>query len=137
MTTAAPGFAWRARVHVDVAEPIEYGPDVGGMRRVVPIVGGEVAGEWVGQILAGGADWQTVLDDGSVLISARYPVRLIGVGDVVFDVRGARSAIGTTSDFCTTLIIDGPADSNLAKSVYATVGRKSDAGVDYDLFEVT
>ena len=88
MTLVAPAFRWRARVHVDVTEPVEYGADVDGARRVVPIAGGEVSGEWTGRILPGGADWQTVLDDGSVLIQARYPVHLDGVGDVVFDVPG-------------------------------------------------
>jgi hypothetical protein len=131
-----PAFTWRARVHVDVTEPLEYGANVDGARRVVPVVGGEVSGEWTGRILAGGADWQTVLDDGSVLIQARYPVHLDGVGDVVFNVRGARPSGSGAHDFCTSLMIQGPDEATVPRPFYVTVGSKSVTGVDYDVFEV-
>lgn len=136
MTTAAVGFTWRARVRVDVGDPVPLGADVHGQRRLVPIVGGAVTGEWRGRVLSGGADWQTVLADGSVLIDARYPVELDTVGTVVFRARGARDAAASDDTFCTTLVVDGPDDATIVASVYATVGRKSAGQVVYDVFEV-
>lgn len=44
-----------------------------GQRRIIPIIGGEVRGERVnGKILNVGADWQTILDDGTAELVARY-----------------------------------------------------------------
>ena len=44
-----------------------------GQRRIIPIIGGQVSGERVnGKILNIGADWQTVLADGTAQLVARY-----------------------------------------------------------------
>ncbi|MEM7347234.1 MAG: DUF3237 domain-containing protein [Chloroflexota bacterium] len=52
---------------------IELGPGRAGKRRIIPIIGGEVRGERVrGKILNIGADWQTVLPDGTAELVARY-----------------------------------------------------------------
>ena len=47
-----------------------------GERRIVPILGGEIAGpELRGTILPGGADWQLVGIDGAAALEARYTVQ--------------------------------------------------------------
>lgn len=136
MTAAPPAFEWLAHVRVDVGEPQDLGSDISGGRRVVPIRGGEVTGSWTGRILAGGADWQTVLEDGSVRIDALYPVHLDGVGPVLFRVRGARPSNAATDTFCTTLLVDGAAGSAIGRAAYATVGSKVPGRIEYDVFEI-
>lgn len=62
-------------IEADVDAPIEPGDIGAGVRRCMPITGGRVSGAIEGEILPGGADWQTVRTDGTVEIEARYPVR--------------------------------------------------------------
>jgi hypothetical protein len=127
-----PTFAYAASVQVAVAEPIELGTDALGHRRVIPIVGGEVSGGWTGAVLHGGADWQTVLRDGTVLITAHYPVRLDGVGTACFEVRGVRRPY--EPEFCTTLRLTGLPDTELGATTYVTVGAKDGGVVAYDAY---
>jgi hypothetical protein len=63
-----------ARVRVAPAQ--ELGEFGGGRRRVIPILGGEVSGpRLTGQILPGGADWQTIRPDGVTLLRAQYTIQ--------------------------------------------------------------
>jgi hypothetical protein len=72
---ATPTLELLARVRADVEEPQLLGQTLVGERRVVPIIGGEIAGPQLrGQILPGGADWQVVCADGTALLEARYTV---------------------------------------------------------------
>lgn len=58
---------------VELDPIMEVGPGRAGQRRIIPIIGGEVRGERVnGKILNLGADWQTVLPDGTAELVARY-----------------------------------------------------------------
>ena len=59
-------------LELTIAPPIDIG--VGG-RRCMPIVGGRVQGGLEGEVLPGGADWQTILPDGTLEIDARYAFR--------------------------------------------------------------
>lgn len=53
----------------------EMGPGRAGQRRIVPIIGGTVAGPWLsGRILPIGADWQTLLADGLAELDTRYAI---------------------------------------------------------------
>ncbi|HWT32439.1 MAG TPA: DUF3237 domain-containing protein, partial [Microbacterium sp.] len=52
-------------------------------RRVVPITGGRITGAFDGEILAGGADWQTVRADGSIEVDGRYSARSTD-GDLLY-----------------------------------------------------
>ncbi len=53
----------------------EIGPGRGGLRRIVPIVGGTVTGPRLrGRILNLGADWQTIYDDGLSQLDTRYAI---------------------------------------------------------------
>ncbi|PZN33152.1 MAG: DUF3237 domain-containing protein [Proteobacteria bacterium] len=64
-------FVFEVRAHVE--EPLVVGDSVHGLRRIVPIVGGTVAGPKLnGKVLAGGADWQFVRPDGTLSAEAKY-----------------------------------------------------------------
>ena len=56
--------------------PLELGRAPRGRRRIIPITGGTVTGRLTGKVLAGGSDWQTVFEDGTALLEARYPLAL-------------------------------------------------------------
>jgi len=79
MTEFAPptptvGFAFEAQVLIGT--PLDLGMAAGGQKRIVPITGGRVTGErFSGDVLPGGADWQTLRPDGVLDVSARYTVR--------------------------------------------------------------
>jgi hypothetical protein len=76
MPLAAPNLEYVFTATVDLAAPIDMGTTDGQHRRIVPITGGLVSGPRLGGIvLAGGADWQAVLPDGSTRVSARYTLR--------------------------------------------------------------
>jgi hypothetical protein len=58
---------------VELSPIVELGNGRSGQRRIVPIIGGDVRGERInGKILNVGADWQTILPDGTAELVARY-----------------------------------------------------------------
>ena len=59
-------------LRVELGPPMELGDGRAGRRRIIPIVGGTVTGRFAGRILAHGADWQTVFDDGLAELDTRY-----------------------------------------------------------------
>jgi hypothetical protein len=60
---------------VELADPIELGTSARGRRRIIPIIGGTVSGERLaGRILNVGADWQTILADGTAELDTRYSI---------------------------------------------------------------
>ncbi len=60
---------------VELTRPHELGAHGGGVRRIIPIVGGTVTGPQLrGRILDVGADWQSVDGDGIASLDARYAV---------------------------------------------------------------
>jgi hypothetical protein len=62
---------------ISLGAPLELGHAARGRRRVIPITGGTVSGERLqGEVLAGGADWQTIFPDGTVELEARYTLKL-------------------------------------------------------------
>lgn len=64
-------------LNVKVAPAQELGDVGGGRRRVIPIIGGDLTGpDLHGDVLQGGADWQTIRPDGVTLLQARYTVRM-------------------------------------------------------------
>jgi hypothetical protein len=67
-------FVFEVVAQVDA--PLVLGQTPRGLRRVIPILGGTVAGPRLnGTILPGGADWQFVRPDGVLQLEARYTVR--------------------------------------------------------------
>lgn len=67
-------FVFAAQVMVEA--PLHLG-DVGkGVRRIVPIGGGDFSGPHIrGVVLPGGADWQILRSDGVAELEARYTLR--------------------------------------------------------------
>jgi hypothetical protein len=72
-----PSLDFIAEARFDVAAPILLGPGPHGERRVVPILGGRIAGpRLAGEVLPGGTDHQLIRPDGVTEIVARYSLRL-------------------------------------------------------------
>ena len=61
---------------VTVGQPIEIGPTAAGVRRLIPITGGEARGpRLLGRVLPGGADYQILRRDGVTELDARYAIQ--------------------------------------------------------------
>ena len=136
MEIAAPVLRWAGHARVEVSAPVSLGPGPQGERRVVPVTGGRVTGAWDGVVLVGGADWQEVHADGSVTLSARYPVALSDGRTVCFVARGARPAASADGRFRTSLFFEGDTADATSTTVYVADGRKVDGAVEFDIFEV-
>ncbi|WP_020698247.1 DUF3237 family protein [Reyranella massiliensis] len=68
----APGLRFAFAIKAKVGPVQDLGQTARGHRRIIDIVGGEVAGPRLdGEILPGGADWQIVRPDGTIEILAR------------------------------------------------------------------
>ena len=64
-----------ADLTIEVAQPLEIGPTALGIRRVIPILGGQVTGPRLsGIIREGGADFQVLRPDGVTELQARYVI---------------------------------------------------------------
>lgn len=69
-------------VHVD--KPQEVGQTHHGVRRLIPILGGQVQGQgWTARVLPGGADFQLIVNDRMAELDARYTIETDG-GDLIF-----------------------------------------------------
>jgi len=67
------------------------GPSSHGLRRVVPILGGTVAGPRLsGRIVPGGADWQFVRPDGVLSLEAKYTLEADDGALIMVTNRGMR-----------------------------------------------
>lgn len=73
MTT--PELSPLCELVVELGEPIELGPSPRGRRRIIPITGGTASGRIAGEILDLGADWQTIMADGTAELDTRYAIR--------------------------------------------------------------
>lgn len=79
-----PQLRFFAGLSVEVAEPQQVGAVPHGVRRVIPILGGQAQGEgWRGRVLPGGADFQLIVHAGYAELDARYVLE-IDSGDLVF-----------------------------------------------------
>jgi hypothetical protein len=77
-TLPAPRLEHLCDLAVTIAAPVEVGQTPAGLRRMIPITGGTVTGPRVnGKVLAGGADFQLILDGGTQAhLDARYVIEL-------------------------------------------------------------
>lgn len=72
---ALPQLEHVADLIVRIAEPVEIGRIAGNLRRMIPILEGEVLGPAIrGKVLAGGADYQVMRSDGITDLHARYVI---------------------------------------------------------------
>lgn len=77
MTNVAipPQLDFAFELRVSVGHILDLGRGSLGIRRTVPITGGTFGGPLLsGRVLAGGADWQFVEDDGLTFVDARYVI---------------------------------------------------------------
>ncbi len=73
-----------ADLSVQVDKPQEVGQTHHGVRRLIPILGGQVQGEgWAARVLPGGADFQLILNERMAELDARYMLETDG-GDLIF-----------------------------------------------------
>lgn len=75
-TLAAPQLEHLCDLAVRVAMPVEVGAGPSGVRRMIPITGGEVSGRLSGQVLPGGADFQLIVGGTLARLDARYVIEL-------------------------------------------------------------
>jgi hypothetical protein len=78
LTLPPPTLEHLCDLAVTIAAPVEVGQTPAGLRRMIPITGGTVKGARVnGKVLAGGADFQLILDGGTQAhLDARYVMEL-------------------------------------------------------------
>ena len=86
-----PSLVRSFEVVADLGPLEDHGMTRVGHRRIIPVIGGAITGDFTGQILPGGADWQIVRADGSIEIDGRYSARG-GDGSLLYiRARGVRS----------------------------------------------
>ncbi len=84
MTLAPPQLKFFADASVQVAKPYEVGRTARGLRRLIPILSGEVVGDgWRAHVLPGGADFQLVVSDTLAELDAGYVLETDG-GDLIY-----------------------------------------------------
>ncbi len=67
-------FIFEAKVLLGAVQNL--GETTFGKRRIIPVVGGSFEGpDIAGEILSGGADWQTIRTDGTADLDARYTLK--------------------------------------------------------------
>src|SRR5215472_10407816 len=80
-----------ADLTVRVGEPLEIGPIGAGLRRFIPILGGEVRGPRLnGRVLPGGADCQLIRSDGVLELRAQYVMETPEHSRILIDNSGIR-----------------------------------------------
>jgi hypothetical protein len=84
MPLATPALKFFADLSVQVAPPQEVGRTPRGVRRLIPIVGGEAVGDgWRARVLPGGADFQLIVSETLAELDARYALETDG-GDLIY-----------------------------------------------------
>ena len=84
MTLSPPPLKFFADLAVQVDKPQEIGRAARGLRRLIPILGGEAVGDgWRARVLPGGADFQLVVSDTLAELDARYVLETDG-GDRIY-----------------------------------------------------
>lgn len=149
-----PALEFVFRLALELGQPVEQGAYEGSRRRIIPILGGSVRGPgFEGEVLPGGADWQTVgASDGLAVIQARSTLRHAD-GTVVSMVnegvrRGpaevmARLAAGERVDPASYYFRASPRFDVqpgrhrwLAQSTFVCVGKRWPEGVHLDVYKV-
>jgi hypothetical protein len=149
----APELSFLATLSITVGPPCEIGPTPGGVRRIIPITGGSVAGPKLnGRVLPVGADYQTLVSDTLTELEARYAIEtpegerisVTNLGlrtgqaeDIARLVRGEPVDPERIYFRCTPrLVSSGPTWAWLAERVLLGVGRRHPDRVDLDVFLV-
>jgi len=84
LNLATPPLNFFADLSVLVDKPQEVGQTHHGIRRLIPILGGQVQGQgWTARVLPGGADFQLIVNERMAELDARYTIETDG-GDLIF-----------------------------------------------------
>lgn len=88
-----PALTFFADLSVEVGTPVEVGATAQGMRRLIPIVGGNAAGAgWRARVLPGGCDFQLIVSPTLAQLDARYVLET-DAGELIYvQNRALRSA---------------------------------------------
>jgi len=79
-----PSLNFFADLSVLVDKPQEVGQTHHGVRRLIPILGGQVQGQgWTARVLPGGADFQLIVNERMAELDARYTIET-DAGDLIF-----------------------------------------------------
>jgi len=79
-----PSLNFFADLSVLVDKPQEVGKTNHGVRRLIPILGGQVQGQgWTARVLPGGADFQLIVNERMAELDARYTIET-DAGDLIF-----------------------------------------------------
>lgn len=88
-----PALTFFADLSVEVGTPVEVGATAQGVRRLIPIVGGNAAGAgWRARVLPGGCDFQLIVSPTLAQLDARYVLET-DAGELIYvQNRALRSA---------------------------------------------
>lgn len=79
-----PALEFFADLSVIVDKPQEVGQTLHGMRRLIPILGGQAQGQgWTARVLPGGADFQLIVTPRLAELDARYVLET-DAGDLIY-----------------------------------------------------
>ena len=122
------------RLELEVQPPVSLDPAGDGPVRLVVIGGGRVAGAITGRVLPGGTDWQTIMNDGTVSIEARYLLQLDDGARIDLQSRGQRAAGASGFWSSIWLRTTDPRHRALTGRHYLGLGRKREGHVEIAAF---
>lgn len=152
-TPTSPALSFLATLCVEVAAPVEIGRTPEGVRRIIPITGGQVRGPRLnGTVEPAGADYQLLISDTLTHLEAKYALRT-DTGESIFVsntglragsaedigrlVRGEPVDPGRIYFRCTPrLLSSGPEWSWLSERLLVGSGRRYPDRVEVDVFVV-
>lgn len=97
MDNVAPRLSLAFQLEAEIGPAVEFGQVGGGLRRMVPILGGKVSGRLQAEVIPGGADWQTIRPSGVTDLWARYALRASDGAGIVVTNSGIRRASAEVS----------------------------------------
>ncbi|HEY4028816.1 MAG TPA: DUF3237 domain-containing protein [Caulobacteraceae bacterium] len=97
MDDAAPRLSLAFELEARIGPAVEFGEVGGGLKRMVPILGGRVSGRLEAEVIPGGADWQVIRPTGVTDLWARYALRTADGAAVVVTNTGVRRASAEVS----------------------------------------
>jgi hypothetical protein len=125
---------------VDVGDIVDLGATAIGHRRMVPLTGGQVSGAiGTGRVIPGGTDWQSVHEDGTVAIDARYVIELDSGECVQVESRGLRrvNADGTVYFRTVVRMTTTVQRPDINHRLFVSVGRRLEDRVLLDLYPIS